>query len=730
MRIKTALALHAFLPLASLLPGQDPTPPAGVGTITGSGLTRVLVDDPGDGNLWVLAPGYKARFGRDGIDFIPFYGARAPRNFPVSFRLRAVERGGRALVLATDAAPRVDGMRVVYERGDVREVWELREREVEQTFVVAAGTGSGDLAVHVDVASEAACDDVADGLVFSHAGLGAVHFGDLVAYGANDTVHRAESRWTGDGIELRVPASFADVTEGPITIDPIVRAISIANGADDDFTPDVAYEPGTDRWLVVFERAFSVFDHDIIARRYSGIGNFIDEVAVATGTRESYRPAVGANAGARQFLVAWDEDAGLTDRVIKGRTRAANSAAQGTTFTIRDNPTVTMEDRNPTVGGTTATDAEGDFYIVASELWNGFNYLQIRLTRLTSTGAIIGTGTAGGANEAATDPALTKARPTNGAWLLAYRNGGDVHAEALPAANTAGTAQIVDNVGVDLGRPAVAGDGAHFIVAYAQLVAPGDHNIRLAHLRLSRNVLSIVTNTDVTAVEPGAVARNDQRDPAVAFDGCRVTYAYLESSGVAGNYDAYAAVVQLDPALSFSDSHRGLHALSSIVERSPVIASEAEMGGDRGPNFIAWDVDGANVQGCLFDGTANTTGVTTVATACGSVFAPVITVENPPALGATVRLRANAIQPVAQIYFVGLPSTPILLCAAGCKLGMSVILLTSPGTDLNLRIACDMNLLGARVAIQNVFVGGPGGCTTSTFPVAFNVSDTVILQVQ
>lgn len=729
-----SLSLFLLLPLlpctAALLPGQSLTPPTGIGKITDGGVSRVLVDEPGDGNLWVLAPGYKARFGRDGVEFIPFYGASAPRNFPVSFRLRGVERGGRALALASDVAPRADGLRVVYERGGVREVWELREREVEQTFVVAAGTGRGDLAVRVDVTSEVGCEDVADGLSFTHAGLGTVHYGDLVAFSAGDSTYRGASRWTGTGIELRVPASFADGVAGPITIDPIVRAIPISTGSDTDFDPELAYEPNSDRWLVVFERAFSTRDHDIIARRYNGEGTFLEEVAVATGSRESYHPAVAANAGARQFLIAWDEDTGIADRVIKARTRTANSTVQGTTFTVFDSAGATTEDRNPAVGGTTASDAEGDFYLVAGEVWTGNTPGRLQLARVTSAGTVPLRGSAGAATDQATDPVITKARPTGGRWLLAYRTSGDVIAEALEGGNINGLGQIIDNQGASLGAPAVAGDGFQFFVAYARRVASGDNNIRIAHLRLVRGALSVLSNIDATAAEGSAVITDDQITPAITFDGCRVTYSYLESVGVAGNYDTFATVMQFEPVVAFSDSHRRVHPASFFTESSTVIASEGEMGGDRGRMFLAWDVSDLNVEGCLFDGTANTAGVTVVPSACGSIFAPAVTVENPPALGATVRVRATPIQPQSQIWFVGLPSTPLLLCAAGCKLGMSQILLTRAGVELNLPIACDMNLIGARVAVQNVLVGGPAGCTTANFPVAFTVSDTVVVQVQ
>lgn len=243
-------------------------------------------------------------------------------------------------------------------------------------------------------------------------------------------------------------------------------------------------------------------------------------------------------------------------------------------------------------------------------------------------------------------------------------------------------------------------------------------------------MISVLRNVDATFLEPDAIVGNDQRSPALTFDGCRLTYAYLESTGVAGNYDAFAATVQFEPALAFSDSHRRLHPNTTSAETSPAIASKGEMGSDPGRMFIAWDVSDSNVEGCLFDGTANTNGVTTVATACGSIFAPVITVQNPPALGARLRVRATPLQPEAQIHLVGIPGNPITLCGAGCKLGMVTVLLSKAGTDLDLPIACEMNLIGARIAIQNVLVGGPTACTTANFPVAFTLSDTVIVQVQ
>ncbi|MEZ5964070.1 MAG: hypothetical protein R3F56_09520 [Planctomycetota bacterium] len=735
MRCSVLFASSLLLP-ATAVPAQD-VPPAAV-AVTGQRLASVLVDTTASGDILVLAPGYKARFAPDGVEYIPYYGPRAAGNHPITFRLRRVDRGGLLLVDGSAVAPRLDGLRVVYDRAGVREVWDLRAHEVEQTFAVEGSVGRGDLVFGIDVDANAPCVDVADGLRFDHEGLGAVHFGDVIAFDARGARCRESSRWTGDGIELRVPAAFADACRGELTVDPVVRTISIDAGVDDNIDPDVAYEANTDRWLVVYERVFSVRDSDIIARRYNGDGGLIEEVAVATGTRESHRPSVAANAGARQFLIAWDEDAGIADRVILGRFRTASNTTQGTTFTIRDQAGLGVQDRNPSVGGSIATDQDGDRYVVVSETYVNSVPAQMTVTRLRTDGTGFLLSFVGNANDQATDPAVTKARTNGGVWLCAYRSSGDVFAEGLPGANALGIGQIVDNSRIALGPPAVAGNGTDFGVIYSNRVNVGDNNLRLARLELRRGVLSLIDNDDVTVAEPGAVVRNDQKDPALAFDGCRFTYSYLESTGVAGNYDVYAAVVGYESGNTtpiFGDSHRLLHAQTpNDVEGEVAMASEAEMGGDAARSFIAWqqELSAANrdLVGCLFDGTAAAGGVSTVVTGCGGVFSPAVSAENAPAIGAIVRLRAARIAPAAQTWVIGFPSAPIPLCAQGCALGVFPILLTVPGSDLDLPIPCDFGAIGARVAAQTVFVGGPLGCPATTFGVQLNVSDTLVLQVQ
>ncbi|MBI5853170.1 MAG: hypothetical protein HZB39_19345, partial [Planctomycetes bacterium] len=113
-RLVALAMLATAVSLDGSLQAQSPEPGPSVAPVLqpGARLTGVLVDEPGDGNTWVLAPGYKARFGNDAVEFIPYFGPRAPRNFPVALRLESVRRGDRELDWRRDVAPKHEAMRV------------------------------------------------------------------------------------------------------------------------------------------------------------------------------------------------------------------------------------------------------------------------------------------------------------------------------------------------------------------------------------------------------------------------------------------------------------------------------------------------------------------------------------------------------------------------------------------------------------------------------------------
>lgn len=718
-------SLSALAPLAA----QEPLPPAAIGP--GTALARVHVDAPGDGNVWVLAPGYKVRFGADAVQFFPYLGAKTERLFPVTFHTRGASLGERALPLRPDTAPTVDGMRVVYERGGVREVWELRQHEVEQTFVVSDLDGSGDLVVRIDVETDLRGEDDAAGLRFAHGTRGCVQYGDVLTVDAAGRRQASPARLCEGGIELRVPAVFVASATSPLTIDPVVRAITVDGGSDLVGNADVAFEPTTKNWLVAYVRQFATTDSDIVTRRFNSAGDLLEEVVVATGSRESGNPSVGANGPARQFLVAWDEDTSVADRVILGRTRDAGSTAQGSTFTVLDTSGVGRDDIAPSVGGSIATDANGATYAVFCLSDNSVGR-HVSFVRVTTAGGVSLRGVVSTSGQDVVDVKATKARTTDGTWLCAYlRNAAGVRhvhiADAPVTGTTFRSARVDDSADCRLGG--IAGRAPHYLVLFAKLVGTGNSDIFSRRVQITASSLILGATVDLTAIEPGAVVARDQTNPTLTFDGCRYTYAYQEAAGAAGSFDLYAAVIS-QPPIVFTDGHRALHTASSDREENPTIASSGEMGGDLARSLVVFDRNTGNdldVAGVLFDGFAFAGGVTTLPTGCGPLQ---LVAQNEPILGTTLRLRASRLRLDAQLFLLGGASAPITLCARGCALGVNPIVATVLGASLDLPIPCTASVVGAEIAVQNIQVGGTAGCQPPDTPVALETSPTLVIRVR
>ncbi|HKB15787.1 MAG TPA: hypothetical protein VKF62_06965, partial [Planctomycetota bacterium] len=235
---------------------------------------KVFTDRRGDGNIWAKGLTYKARFGSDGADYIPFLGSTAPRGFPLGLRFQTAAIGDSLLAVAQAIEPSIEGTRVSYDRGPVKEVYDLRPREVEQLFVVSTRPVAGDLVVRVGVVSEMAFGGSTDeGLRFeAPGGLGGAVYGKAVAIDAEGDVAELTTLLDGGTIEIRVPAPLVAAAAFPLTIDPVVVTFPIDLTGFDDFAPDVSYDLATDTWACVYEETDNAVDHDIFWTRVTDPG--------------------------------------------------------------------------------------------------------------------------------------------------------------------------------------------------------------------------------------------------------------------------------------------------------------------------------------------------------------------------------------------------------------------------------------------------------------------------
>ena len=265
-----------------------------------------------DGAVWGGGADYKVRFGPGEVEFTPALGRQAAHNLPLSFSTLSIARGADAQPAAAVAPRRVGARTVEYDRAPgVVERHEVRADGLELSFEFASRpAGTGDLVVRLQLRSALPMELSDTGLGCEQPGIGGVGVGLVTGLDAAGRSAPGQLRLDGDVLELSLPAAFIDTAALPLVLDPFVYpVIPIGLDSPPDFWPDIAYEAGADRFVVVWGQVYSSSDDDIR-------GQFVDSngaldplgfwlVEVASDTLADY-PAVASLAKASRFLVVWD----------------------------------------------------------------------------------------------------------------------------------------------------------------------------------------------------------------------------------------------------------------------------------------------------------------------------------------------------------------------------------------------------------------------------------------
>lgn len=330
---------------------EDPPRSAFLGGTDLAGL--LLFDEPGDGALWVLGgEAYKVRFGSDGPAYLPYFGALAPRNFPLELRLEEVRVGARRLDFEPEVAPARRAELVSYDRGSLVESYRLTSETMEQLFHFDHVPTGGDLTLRIAVTTELEGRATDEGLEFSSE-HGLVRYSRAVAFDAAGARCTLETTFEDGAIRITVPAAFLARAVLPLTIDPILQTTFIdTDPASVGSNLDVAYDSGTDRYCIVWQRAFSATDHDVFCQLFDA--NLIPVPASTASidfTNDLWElPRIASNIVAHQFLVVCQTSAnGTSPFTVRGRTRQAGSNSIGAPFEVSAGQ---MGDKlRPDVGG-------------------------------------------------------------------------------------------------------------------------------------------------------------------------------------------------------------------------------------------------------------------------------------------------------------------------------------------------------------------------------------------
>ena len=673
----------------------------------------VLFDQPGDGRIWARGATYKASFGTEGFVYVPDFGSDAPQNYPVHFVLRAVRIAGRDVALATAVMPERTGERVAFNRGAVREIYDLTTKQVEQSFAV--DVGPGDLEVDVEVRSELREDGERAGLQFGNA-LGLVHYGTaFVVDGASK--REIASSFAGSTITLRVPQ--AQRGPGGVLIDPIIHTSAFTHVTNRDcHNPDIAYDATFDRYMVVWENFFSATDTDIFSEFRNGDGTAVagSLASIDFTTLTHAHPRV-ANLNAYDlFLVVMQRLQG-SQWQIWGRRRAANSVPHPIVFPISDPVTSAGHSVFPDVGGDPSATAPSTQWLVVWERQLTATDFDIHARIVRADTGLLSTLLI--ENSANTIHSLPHVSQSNGngftntpRWLVVYQfrfsaSDEDIYGAAIDASGTItqpnraiDTSTVTDLVpSVSSPMTERAGNVPLYMVTYERQ-SPADGIARVLNINLSNQINPTLLSQ--FGLGPFWVRAES--------DGCRFAVLAGNPIGPATLALANNTLVRHDPPTPLP-----------FVPLYARIASKRSGGGVPTDYGIAYVYDAPQTNPIMiaaYHGHLPSSNVTRRSMACGGLG---IDTSGRPVLGEELRFTLSNLGTDSGGFLFGLP-TPAFPVCFGCALGVNLggpLALLGGINQLPLQIPCLFNLVGGTLAVQG-FAFGSGTCFG-----AYRYSDTI-----
>jgi hypothetical protein len=532
--------------VAAQIPDSGPAP--GLSPAVTAHVVRTAFGvDVVDAEVVAGGPDYKAHFADGRMCFTPAFGVHAERNYPLTLDFERVERGGAVLSVDTETVPARAGNRVSLARsGGIVERYDATERGLLLSFLVPSKpAGAGDLVVRLRVETDLAYAGAgADGgILFELPGVGGVSVGTVTAIDARGAAVAGELRLAGDALELAVPGAFVDAAAYPLVIDPEIGAfLTIDDNSWDDGDPAVAATSASDaRYLVVWERRFSLSDIDLRGYRLDDDGGYTGSfLYIENGPELSNSPAIGHVRVSERFFVAWQETPSIfTPFNVVGR--AVDGAATGAMSAKITLAASANMQSNPDVGGE-RTLADDDVYVVWGEANLGIRGCQVSLPTSGAAPSSFGVKqisdpVAGGTN---TSPVISKSAGDNGIFGLAYQSGpSDVSYRTLSRNGTLTGAQLLlASIGGPHRQPSIDGDGTHFLLAFER-----GENFSFA----SSDVWGATFTFDGTALRPFAFEpiENDPSDhetnPDVVFTGAQFLVGYHDVDGAITN--AYAKTI-------------------------------------------------------------------------------------------------------------------------------------------------------------------------------------------
>tara|TARA_R110002072_G_scaffold87129_2_gene196581 strand:+ start:31632 stop:33914 length:2283 start_codon:yes stop_codon:yes gene_type:complete len=491
-------AQHALAAQAPALTLGNPTP----GTQVADQLVAIhtAASDGGvDYGVWAAGPGFKVSF-HDGATFVPMLGKDYPHNQPLRWRTVSARVG--ELELATQAARlSYQGLRAEYDLGSIVEAYDVGKAGVEQTFVLAARPGTGNLVIRGVVDSMLQSSNVSA----AHQSLAFVDAQDrhLVSYGkatAIDARGYAKPMTTcyQDGeITLRLDAVWLASATYPVVVDPLLGIGTQVTGNTRDEVDLIRDSETTNQaaWMA-YSTWSSATDRDVFFRRYSDLGVWGASVyADVTASWSSQGARAGYSAGANHAVIVFDRifTVGATRRLRYHR----HSRTDFTNNTSVASIPTTDNAWRCDVGGAEQGASGPEVLVVWQQesnsggAWQNTTGSGIRGCLLDIAAGVVGpifpiaTSSLGDEERPRVNQYATGTNPNNAHWLVAYQtfsnlsaaDDWDVGLRQVDLNGNVSGQMFLDNFSNDHKMsPIVSGSGSRYLVAFTtstQLQLPG-----------------------------------------------------------------------------------------------------------------------------------------------------------------------------------------------------------------------------------------------------------------
>lgn len=295
---------------------------------------------------------YGATFDANRLTFAPRGAAGA-----LGIGVTDVVRGGMALPLLIGPwSPQGTTLTRPLGRGVVERV-SMKASTLNWDVVLKSapsGHGNLDIGAAITGAIGAPTQTTIDGkrvLRFALQGGHSVYVNELVVTDALGTaLYTSLPAVVGDRLTLTVPGSVLDGASYPLTIDPTVSGPTTVNS--DGANPAVASDGDT--YLVVWEQQ-SGGDEDILGARLDAKGTILSgPFFVSSATNDESHPDIAWNAGTETYLVVWEylETPPLTDYDVHGQRLSRTGGLVGANFLVygpSTNGGIVYNERHPSV---------------------------------------------------------------------------------------------------------------------------------------------------------------------------------------------------------------------------------------------------------------------------------------------------------------------------------------------------------------------------------------------